>query len=141
MQLATKMHLISLINIQKTYLPWIPKLLYVASNVKFLWSALVEWPFGTYTLVKPKSGCPSGWQEGWRRQDSEDGRNRNSLSFGHHFYGTLLVVTTLNPQNSLSSLLGKIGLLYWNIRKKVIFFHIVFHFHLAITTKLSYCYS
>nr|XP_022296263.1 uncharacterized protein LOC111106039 [Crassostrea virginica] len=65
-------------------------------------SVIAEWPFGTYTLVKPKSGCPSGWQEGWRRQDSEDGRNRNSLSFGHHIYGSFgrnlkFYYCTLNP--------------------------------------------
>ncbi|XP_078339223.1 uncharacterized protein LOC144627150 isoform X3 [Crassostrea virginica] len=49
---------------------------------------LVEWPFGTYTLVKPKAGCPTGWLEGWRHQDNEDGDNINSLAYGHHFYGS-----------------------------------------------------
>ncbi|XP_078341698.1 uncharacterized protein LOC111106034 isoform X2 [Crassostrea virginica] len=49
---------------------------------------LVEWPFGTYTLVKPKAGCPTGWLEGWRYQDTEDG-DYNSLADGHHFYGFL----------------------------------------------------
>eukprot|EP00105_Crassostrea_gigas_P033714 XP_011457183.1 PREDICTED: uncharacterized protein LOC105349191 [Crassostrea gigas] len=48
----------------------------------------VEWPFGTYTLVKPKSGCPRGWLEGWRHQDSEDSRADNSITPGHHFAGT-----------------------------------------------------
>ncbi|XP_076109352.1 uncharacterized protein LOC143078351 [Mytilus galloprovincialis] len=46
------------------------------------------WPKGTYTLVKPKAGCPFGWKEGWRDQDNEDSRNRNSITWGHHFYGT-----------------------------------------------------
>nr|XP_022296352.1 uncharacterized protein LOC111106113 [Crassostrea virginica] len=50
-------------------------------------AALVEWPFGTYTLVKPKAGCPSGWLEGWRHQDNEDDDNQNRMSYGHHFYG------------------------------------------------------
>ena len=54
--------------------------------VVFLFAS-VEWPFGTYTLVKPKSGCPPGWLEGWRKQDNEDIHNRNSLTYGHHFYG------------------------------------------------------
>ena len=49
--------------------------------------ALVEWPFGTYTLVKPNAGCPSGWLEGWRYQDNEDHNNKNKMSYGHHFYG------------------------------------------------------
>ncbi|XP_022298825.2 uncharacterized protein LOC144617945 [Crassostrea virginica] len=52
-------------------------------------SASVQWPFGTYTLVKPKSGCPPGWLEGWRRQDNENSVNRNCISYGHHFFGTL----------------------------------------------------
>ncbi|XP_063440731.1 uncharacterized protein LOC134721563 [Mytilus trossulus] len=48
----------------------------------------VSWPRGKYTLVKPKSGCPSGWVEGWRLQDNEDDKgNINSVSSGHHFYG------------------------------------------------------
>ena len=50
-------------------------------------SASVQWPFGTYTLVKPKSGCPPGWLEGWRRQDNENSVNRNCISYGHHFFG------------------------------------------------------
>ena len=49
--------------------------------------ALVEWPFGTYTLVKPNAGCPSGWLEGWRYQDYEDHNNKNKMSYGQHFYG------------------------------------------------------
>ena len=49
--------------------------------------ALVEWPFGTYTLVKPNAGCPSGWLEGWRYQVNEDHNNKNKMSYGHHFYG------------------------------------------------------
>nr|XP_022295838.1 uncharacterized protein LOC111105752 [Crassostrea virginica]XP_022295840.1 uncharacterized protein LOC111105752 [Crassostrea virginica] len=51
-------------------------------------AALVEWPFGTYTLVKPNAGCPSGWLEGWRYQDNEDHNNKNKMSYGHHFYGS-----------------------------------------------------
>ncbi|XP_078309546.1 uncharacterized protein LOC111106113 [Crassostrea virginica] len=50
-------------------------------------AALVEWPFGTYTLVKPNAGCPSGWLEGWRYQDNEDHNNKNKMSYGQHFYG------------------------------------------------------
>ncbi|XP_061179204.1 uncharacterized protein LOC133187820 [Saccostrea echinata] len=48
----------------------------------------VKWPRGTYTLVKPKSGCPPGWLDGWRLQDNEDGScNKNFVSPGHHFFG------------------------------------------------------
>ncbi|CAC5410107.1 unnamed protein product [Mytilus coruscus] len=47
-----------------------------------------HWPKGTYTLVKPKTGCPSRWKEGWRLQDNEDRRNSNSITPGHHFYGS-----------------------------------------------------
>ncbi|XP_052061861.1 uncharacterized protein LOC127701931 [Mytilus californianus] len=49
----------------------------------------IPWPKGKYTLVKPKSGCPPGWVEGWRSQDNEDDKNNiNSISSGHHFYGS-----------------------------------------------------
>ncbi|XP_065937962.1 uncharacterized protein [Magallana gigas] len=48
----------------------------------------VEWPSGTYTLVKPKSGCPPGWREGWTYQDNEDGNNKNSFSYDPHFAGS-----------------------------------------------------
>uniref|UniRef100_A0A8W8LTD8 Apextrin C-terminal domain-containing protein n=1 Tax=Magallana gigas TaxID=29159 RepID=A0A8W8LTD8_MAGGI len=48
----------------------------------------VDWPMGTYTLVKPKTGCPPGWMEGWRRQDSEDKDNKNWIAYDHHFYGS-----------------------------------------------------
>lgn len=47
-----------------------------------------SWPKGKYTLVKPKSGCPSGWVEGWRFQDNEDYSNHNWITSGHHFYGS-----------------------------------------------------
>ncbi|XP_052063525.1 uncharacterized protein LOC127703117 [Mytilus californianus] len=47
----------------------------------------VQWPKGSYTLVKPKTGCPSRWREGWRKQDNEDERNSNVMPFGHNFYG------------------------------------------------------
>ena len=56
-------------------------------NVVLFSKALVEWPFGTYTLVKPIAGCPSGWLEGWRHQDNDDDDNQNKMSFGHHFFG------------------------------------------------------
>eukprot|EP00105_Crassostrea_gigas_P032444 XP_011455453.1 PREDICTED: uncharacterized protein LOC105347874 [Crassostrea gigas] len=48
----------------------------------------VSWPDGTYTLVKPMTGCPSGWSEGWRFQDNENDHNTNSISQGHHFFGS-----------------------------------------------------
>ena len=47
----------------------------------------MEWPIGTYTLVKPKTGCPPNWLEGWTDQDNEDSHNSNSISYGHHFFG------------------------------------------------------
>lgn len=49
---------------------------------------------GTYTLVKPKTGCPPGWMEGWRRQDSEDKNNKNWIAYDHHFYGKILKLYT-----------------------------------------------
>lgn len=48
----------------------------------------VDWPIGTYTLVKPRSGCPPDWMEGWTDQDNEDSHNSNSMSYGHHFAGS-----------------------------------------------------
>lgn len=51
---------------------------------------------GTYTLVKPKTGCPPGWMEGWRRQDSEDKNNKNWIAYDHHFYGKILKLYTFN---------------------------------------------
>lgn len=51
-------------------------------------SLAVEWPFGTYTLVKPKSGCPANWMEGWRFQDNEDSRSDNGIPYDYHFAGT-----------------------------------------------------
>lgn len=69
----------------------------ITTNVKsttFL-SFSVDWPFGTYTLVKPKSGCPRGWLEGWRHQDNEDSRAANSITPGHHFAGTNTVAFLL----------------------------------------------
>lgn len=47
----------------------------------------MEWPFGTYTLVKPKSGCPPDWLEGWRYQDTEDFTANNRITPSHHFAG------------------------------------------------------
>ena len=47
----------------------------------------MQWPAGSYTLVKAKTGCPTGWHEGWRKQDNEDTNNKNELTTGHHFYG------------------------------------------------------
>ncbi|XP_048743296.1 uncharacterized protein LOC125656753 isoform X2 [Ostrea edulis] len=47
----------------------------------------VRWPRGTYTLVKPRTGCPRGWHEGWRHQDNEDSNNKNYLIPRHHFAG------------------------------------------------------
>lgn len=48
----------------------------------------VEWSIGTYTFVKPRSGCPPDWLEGWTDQDNEDSHNSNSISYGHHFAGS-----------------------------------------------------
>ncbi|WAR01427.1 hypothetical protein MAR_007985 [Mya arenaria] len=43
----------------------------------------VSWPYGTYGLIKTRSGCPGdqiNWQSGWRYQDTENRRNRNEFS-------------------------------------------------------------
>ncbi|OPL33622.1 hypothetical protein AM593_05887, partial [Mytilus galloprovincialis] len=50
----------------------------------------ISWPRGRFSIPKPKTGCPSGWAEGWRYQDNEDSNNINSVtpSIGHHFFGT-----------------------------------------------------
>ncbi|XP_048739159.2 uncharacterized protein LOC125653630 [Ostrea edulis] len=48
----------------------------------------VKWPQGTYTLVKPVTGCPPGWLEGWRFQDNENDYNANYINRNpHHYYG------------------------------------------------------
>ena len=58
-----------------------------------LFFIVVSWPQGKYTLVKPTSGCPTGWVEGWRLQDNEDDKgNINSVSSGHHFYGNQILI-------------------------------------------------
>lgn len=72
----------------------------------------MDWPIGTYTLVKPRSGCPPDWMEGWTDQDNEDSHNSNSMSYGHHFAGTsykplhLLIcrLSSLNDSLSIRSL-------------------------------------
>lgn len=61
----------------------------ISHNLMFL---EVSWPQGKYTLVKPNSGCPPGWAEGWRHQDNEDSDNKNALSSGHHFSGNCLII-------------------------------------------------
>ncbi|CAG2230280.1 unnamed protein product [Mytilus edulis] len=52
--------------------------------------AAVSWPYGRFSIPKPKTGCPSGWSEGWRYQDNEDDIIINIVIFSesHHFYGT-----------------------------------------------------
>ncbi|XP_063443354.1 uncharacterized protein LOC134723741 [Mytilus trossulus] len=64
-------------------------MLYLLSLILIIASAYAgQWPKGSYTLVKPRSGCPSGWWEGWRKQDNEDERPNNGITFGHNFYGS-----------------------------------------------------
>ena len=47
-----------------------------------------QWPSGNFGLPKAKTGCPgdwkSGWREGWRFQDMENGNPRSVASFGNH---------------------------------------------------------
>nr|XP_034306860.1 uncharacterized protein LOC105323535 [Crassostrea gigas] len=50
-------------------------------------SSAVGWPSGTYSMITPKAGCPSGWKLGWRYQDNEDTGNINSMTSNHHFNG------------------------------------------------------
>ncbi|XP_048731684.2 uncharacterized protein LOC125648722 [Ostrea edulis] len=57
-------------------------LVYLVSTI-----SAVKWPRGTYTLMKPDTGCPAGWLEGWRLQDGENDHNLNSIDTAHHFYG------------------------------------------------------
>nr|AKQ70860.1 nacre apextrin-like protein 1 [Mytilus galloprovincialis] len=50
----------------------------------------VGWPDESYSLPKPKSGCPTGWAMGFRNQDNEDTHNINSVTPpdpDHHFDG------------------------------------------------------
>ncbi|XP_048743795.1 uncharacterized protein LOC125657184 [Ostrea edulis] len=73
---------------------------FTARNAIFLlcfvaFTSAVKWPRGTYTLVKPKTGCPRGWLEGWRWQDNEDKNNKNQIEDGHHFFG----ISGNNPRN------------------------------------------
>lgn len=62
--------------------------LQIWNNIKRDDNPTVQWPRGSFTLLKPKVGCPYGWYQGWRKQDNEDYVNRNWISSGHHFYGT-----------------------------------------------------
>ncbi|XP_048731678.2 uncharacterized protein LOC125648717 [Ostrea edulis] len=55
----------------------------------------VKWPAGTYTLIKPDTGCPSNWLEGWRFQDNENDNNKNRIDREHHFFG----ITEQKPSN------------------------------------------
>mmetsp|Transcript_42527 Transcript_42527/g.68433 ORF Transcript_42527/g.68433 Transcript_42527/m.68433 type:complete len:226 (+) Transcript_42527:58-735(+) len=50
-------------------------------------AAAIDWPYGTYSMITPRSGCPSGWKWGWRYQDNEDTGNLNRMTSGHHFNG------------------------------------------------------
>lgn len=56
----------------------------------FLLTLLVSWPDGTYTLVKPLTGCPSGWSEGWRFQSNENRDVYTGIVHGHHFFGKII---------------------------------------------------
>lgn len=40
------------------------------------------WPSGTYTLVQPSSGCPTGWYSGYLRHDTENSNNDNDARRG-----------------------------------------------------------
>ncbi|KAH3701576.1 uncharacterized protein LOC127860098 isoform X2 [Dreissena polymorpha] len=54
----------------------------------------VTWPKGTYSLAKPKSGCPAGdftWYEGWRLQDTETQSPDNAWSLNNNIAGKLEV--------------------------------------------------
>jgi hypothetical protein len=48
-----------------------------------------HWPLGTYTIPKPKSGCPHAdgitWKEAWRYQDLENDANQGS-KFSSNFH-------------------------------------------------------
>ena len=52
-----------------------------------------DWPYGTYSMITPRSGCPSGWKWGWRYQDNEDTGNLNRMTSGHHFNGEDILIT------------------------------------------------
>jgi hypothetical protein len=48
----------------------------------------IEWPSGTYGLVRPSgSGCPSGWNSGYRYHDTEDSDSNNQWSSTLHLAG------------------------------------------------------
>ncbi|KAK3585063.1 hypothetical protein CHS0354_004247 [Potamilus streckersoni] len=52
----------------------------------------VTWPKGTYSLAKPKTGCPHGdftWFEGWRFQNTETQSPDNAWSNGINLDGVL----------------------------------------------------
>lgn len=48
-----------------------------------------DWPLGTYTVPKPKSGCPNSkkhtWEEAWRFQDLENNVTQGS-KFSSNFH-------------------------------------------------------
>ncbi|XP_071095969.1 uncharacterized protein [Haliotis cracherodii] len=49
------------------------------------------WPLGTYGLMQPKTGCPTGgasWAEGWNYEDLENTLTLNHASSGIHLRGS-----------------------------------------------------
>ena len=57
----------------------------------FFW--ISDWPYGTYSMITPRGGCPTGWKWGWRYQDNEDTGNLNRMTSGHHFNGEDILIT------------------------------------------------
>jgi len=51
--------------------------------------ALLSWPEGSYSLPRPVTGCPLGWKEGMRYQDSENILNSNQKSSSYHLSGSV----------------------------------------------------
>ena len=63
--------------------------------VIFFWPSIDHWPLGSYTMPKPKSGCPytkvNTWQESWRYQDLENNAKQGSkISSNFHMDARLI---------------------------------------------------
>ncbi|VDH98273.1 Hypothetical predicted protein [Mytilus galloprovincialis] len=80
----------------------------------------VSWPPGTYTLIKPQSGCPLNWQTGWRYQDNEDKNNINSLILSQNLIKYLSLNSHFNPGIDPAFILCNI---YKKSKKSNLIFH------------------
>lgn len=61
----------------------------ILRKLEFFSLYIAAWPSGTYSMVAPRTGCPSGFKVGWRYQDNEDAGTQNRITTDHHFQGQI----------------------------------------------------